>query len=165
MSSLWHGAGLNYLVWGGIHGLYQVLGSCLPRREARRGAVCRVLQAVVVFALVDFAWLFFRADSLSQALAILHRIIFRFQFKEMTYYGSYLMGRSKPELALLLAGIVLVFLVDFLHEKKLSLEELAARKLPAAARWALYIALTLGLLLVILREYGQATSNFIYTRF
>lgn len=165
VSGLWHGAGLNYLVWGGIHGLYQVLGSCLPRREARGGAVRRVLQGVAVFALVDFAWLFFRADSLSQALAILHRIIFRFQFKEMTYYGSYLMGRSKPELALLLAGIVLVFLVDFLHEKKLSLEELAARKLPAAARWALYIALTLGLLLVILREYGQAASNFIYTRF
>lgn len=165
VSGLWHGAGFNYLVWGGIHGLYQVLGSCMPKRDVRGCAVRRVLRAAVTFALVDFAWLFFRADSLSQALAILHRIIFRFQFKEMTYYGSYLMGRSKLELALLLAGIILVILVDFLHEKKLSIEELAARKLPTVVRWALYIALTMGLLLVILREYGQAASNFIYTRF
>jgi len=195
VSGLWHGAGAHYLVWGGIHGIYQVLeslvsesrirgsnvlgsrvrGSNIPEncargssvlgRDRRNGAVRRILRGVLTFALVDFAWLFFRADSVTQAFAILYRILFRFQFKEMTYYGSYLMGRTKPELLLLLAGIALVFLVDLLHEKKISLEDFAARRIPLAVRWMVYIALTLGILLVTVREYGQGASSFIYTRF
>lgn len=199
VSGLWHGTGLQYLVWGGIHGLCQVLESCIPmltgagtvrflpgrgraagshapggrenltalenKRERRGGVLHRMIRGAVTFALVDFAWLFFRSDSMAQAFAILYRVFFCFQFKEMTYYGSYLMGRTKMELFLLLLGIGLVFLVDLLHEKKISIEDFAARKIPLAVRWAVYIALTLGILLVTVREYGQGASNFIYTRF
>lgn len=199
VSGLWHGTGVQYLVWGGIHGLYQVLGSCIPmlkgakifrflpgtcrlierqapdgkenltaredKKESRGGTLHRMISGVVTFALVDFAWLFFRSDSMAQAFAILYRIFFCFQFKEMTYYGSYLMGRSKLELLLLLTGIGLVFLVDLLHEKRISIEEFAALKIPLVIRWMVYIVLTLGILLVTVREYGQGASNFIYTKF
>ncbi len=165
VSGLWHGSGLNYLVWGGIHGIYQVLEGCIPRRDGRGCAAYRMVRGVVTFALVDFAWLFFRADSVEQAFSILHRILFCFQFKEMTYYGSYLMGRTKTELCLLLAGIVLVFFVDFLHERRISIEGFAARRIPPVVRWTAYIVLTLGILLVTLREFGQGAASFIYTRF
>lgn len=165
VSGLWHGTGAHYLVWGGIHGIYQILESCIPKRNRQSGCFRRILGGMVTFALVDFAWLFFRADSMTQAFAILHRIFFCFQFKEMTYYGSYLMGRTKMELLLLLLGIALVFLVDFLHERKISIEDIATCKMPLAVRWGGYIALTMGILLAAIREYGQGASNFIYTRF
>lgn len=181
ISGLWHGSGAHYLAWGAIHGVCQVLESGISHRHRGPGlpaptnagrmenpGVCRarrIVRGMGVFALVDFAWLFFRAESLEQAFAILYRIFFCFRFKEMTYYGSYLMGRTKTELLLLLLGIVLMFLVDFLHEKKISIERYAARRLPSGVRWAAYIVLTLGILLVVAREYGQGASNFIYTRF
>lgn len=165
VSGLWHGSGVQYLFWGGLHGLYQVLGSCIPRRNHQGGGLRRILGGAATFVLVDFAWLFFRSDSMIQAFAILHRIIFRFGFKEMTYYGSYLLGRTKMELLILLLGIALVFLVDFLHERKISIEYIAVRKMPLAVRWGFYIVLTMAVLLAAVRGYGQGAANFIYTRF
>lgn len=165
VSGLWHGAGLHYLVWGGIHGVYQILGDCVPKRKHRGGALYRIFAGVFTFVLVDFAWLFFRAQSLTQAFAILHRIVFDFGFREMTYYGSYLLGRSKWIVLLALAGIALVFFVDILHEKKISIEDFAARRLPLVVRWGAYIILTLGILTVAIHEYGRNAATFIYANF
>lgn len=164
ISGLWHGSGLQYLVWGGLHGLYQILEDCFPGRAGKNGKVWRIFRCLVTFVLVDFAWLFFRAGSLRQAFEMLYRILFCFGFKEMTYYGSYLLGRTKGGLLLLLAGIVLVFAVDYLHEKKISLENTAAH-FPMVVRWTAYILLTLCILLAAVRGYGQTASAFIYTRF
>lgn len=168
VSGLWHGAGFHYLVWGGIHGAYQILGDCISRRKRRTGRVYRIFACIGTFALVDFAWLFFRAESVTQAFAILHRIVFAFHFKEMTYYGSYLLGRSGPSkwiVFLALAATALVFLADLLHEKKISIEAFATRKLPLAVRWGAYIILTLGILTVAVHEYGRNAATFIYANF
>lgn len=75
------------------------------------------------------------------------------------------MGRTKLELLLLLVGIALVFFVDLLHEKGISIEDFAACRVPLVVRWMGYIVLTLVILLITVREYGQGASNFIYTRF
>lgn len=166
VSGLWHGAGLNFLFWGALHGIYQIAADLLHvGKEKKRSAVRRLLGAVFTFMLVDFAWLFFRADSMVQAGEILHRIFFRFHLKEMTYYGSYMLGGTKWQLLFVLAGIVLVFLVDLLHEKKICIEEITAEKVNIVFRWAAYIVLTLCILFVVVRNYGQAASTFIYTRF
>lgn len=165
ISGLWHGSGLNFLVWGGLHGIYQIAESGIRKREKVTKPFQRVLQSMITFALVDFAWLFFRADSLSQAFAILYRIFFRFRLKEMTYYGSYLLGGTKQSLLLLLVGIGVVLLIDFLHEKGISLEKDMACRIPVVIRWGIYTALTLCILLAVVRNYGQAASTFIYTRF
>lgn len=166
VSGLWHGAGVNFLVWGALHGIYQIAETCFSKRKnTKKSIVRRILQGVFTFALVDLAWLFFRADSLAQAINILHRICFEFQLKEMTYYGSYLLGGTKGNLLFILMGICIVFLVDLLHEKKISLEDVAARKIPIVIRWTIYIVLTLLILFVLVQNYGQAASTFIYERF
>lgn len=166
VSGLWHGSGINFLVWGALHGVYQIIGNCIPKRNRKeKNAVRRGLSVAVTFALVDFAWLFFRSDSMNQAITILYRIFFCFHLKEMTYYGSYLLGNTKLNLILMLIGIAVVFLVDFLHEKKIRIEEITACRVNIIIRWAAYVALTLLLLFVIVRNYGQAASTFIYTRF
>ena len=167
VSGLWHGSGANFLLWGALHGVYQVLGD-MARRKAhpeRRRLPGRVAGAVCTFALVDFAWLFFRADSLGHALSILDRIAFHFGLGEMTYYGSYLLGGSRLDLVWALAGILMVFLVDLLHERKVSLAEFSARRINVAIRWGAYIALTLLILLTLVQTYGQAASTFLYEKF
>ena len=62
-------------------------------------------------------------------------------------------------------GILGVFLVDFLHERKLSLAEFSARRVNVVVRWGAYIALTLLILLTVVQNYGQAASTFLYERF
>lgn len=166
VSGLWHGSGANFLVWGALHGIYQIAEDIVPQKgDKKKGVVSRVVGGIVTFLLVDFAWLFFRAESLSQAATILQRIVFSFQLKEMTYYGSYLLGGTKLNLVLMLAGILFVFLIDMLHEKKIVMENVTACRVNIVIRWVGYIALTLLILLVVVRNYGQAASTFIYARF
>lgn len=166
VSGLWHGFGANFLIWGGLHGLYQIGGNLLsPKEKEHKSLIRRLGRMAATFILVDFAWLFFRADSAAQAFQILDKIIFHFDFREMTYYGSYLLGGTQTGLICMLAGIVIVFFVDFLHERKFSIENFTLLKINGAVRWTLYVALTLLLLLVIVRDYGQAASTFIYANF
>lgn len=166
VSGLWHGSGVTFLVWGALHGIYQVAAGGISKRDGKeKSAAYRVLCALFTFVLVDFAWLFFRSESMTQAITVLYRILFCFHLKEMTYYGSYLLGGTKRQLLFMLLGTAIVFLVDFLHEKKISIEEITARRVNIVVRWTAYTALTLFLLFVIVRNYGQAASTFIYARF
>ena len=77
LSGLWHGAGWTFVLWGLIHGLYQVGGVLLERlrtspAEADGGPALPA--RVRTFALVSFPWLFFRAASLEDAAVLLSRI-------------------------------------------------------------------------------------------
>lgn len=166
VSGLWHGAGVNFLVWGVLHGIYQIAETILTKKnDKKKSVIRRIMQGLFTFTLIDFAWLFFRADSLTQAVNILYRICFEFRLNEMTYYGSYLLGGTKLNLLFILVCIGIVFLVDLFHEKKIYPEEVAARKIPIVIRWTIYIVLTLLILFVLVHNYGQAAATFIYERF
>ncbi len=67
LSGLWHGAGWGFLAWGALHGCAMIL----QRLCRGRIKLPKVLAWVLTFAFVNFAWVFFRADSMSQALALL----------------------------------------------------------------------------------------------
>jgi len=62
-------------------------------------------------------------------------------------------------------GICLVFLIDFLHEKHFSLEDFTLRKVPIVLRWIMYIALTTLIIWMLVYDFGQSASTFIYERF
>ena len=77
LSGLWHGADWSFVLWGGIHGLYLVGGALAarylpPRAPAGRGTAA--LRRLRTFALVSFAWIFFRAESVADALVLLSRL-------------------------------------------------------------------------------------------
>jgi len=86
LGGLWHGAAWTFVAWGVLHGLYQVVSTAthrLRRRWCRAFRLNRVprihaaLKVVIVFHLVAFAWILFRATSFEHA-----RIYLRyFQFK------------------------------------------------------------------------------------
>lgn len=69
-SGLWHGAAWHYVVWGGLHGLFLVVETCL----ARSGKAPRLphwLAHGITAMLVLLAWVFFRAGSTAQAFSML----------------------------------------------------------------------------------------------
>ncbi len=82
LGGLWHGAGWTFVVWGGLHGGGQIVGRARRRwREAHArpaeptSAGRRAIATVVTFQLVCLGWVFFRADSMSSALAVLGRLV------------------------------------------------------------------------------------------
>ncbi len=74
LSGLWHGAGWNFLLWGGVHGLYQVCGVLYDRFGPKTIRLPRLLGRLRTFLLVSLPWLLFRAESLPAAGALLSRL-------------------------------------------------------------------------------------------
>ena len=81
-SGLWHGANYTFVLWGLLHGVYQVVGVLTKDARARVIAKCnkseddaavRAVRTVITFALVCFSWLVFRANSLSDIALLLTR--------------------------------------------------------------------------------------------
>jgi D-alanyl-lipoteichoic acid acyltransferase DltB (MBOAT superfamily) len=75
LGGFWHGAGWTFVIWGGLHGLYLIYNHLLrtarPVRSPRSPAWVSWLKRVAVFFAVTIAWVFFRADSIATAFAML----------------------------------------------------------------------------------------------
>ena len=76
LSGLWHGAHETFAVWGLLHGV-MLCASLLPRRlglgQARTKGQ-KALSGVITYALVTLSWVFFRAETLAQAVDLLASI-------------------------------------------------------------------------------------------
>lgn len=83
VSGLWHGAAWTFVIWGALHGVFQVIGTLtwksrnrlLERIGLSKDSGCVVLvRRITTFLFVDFAWLFFRANSMSDAILLLKKL-------------------------------------------------------------------------------------------
>lgn len=84
VSGIWHGAGLNFLIWALLHSVYQIMGSLLLRlrkklygllRLSREEVFSKGVQVFITFQLVNFAWIFFRINDVRQACYIIKTIV------------------------------------------------------------------------------------------
>lgn len=168
---LWHGASLTFLAWGVLHGLYQI-ASRLTKQP--RKAICGKLRidtssgpahaaaVAFTFVLVAFAWIFFRADTMENAFAVMGSI-FRFDPADFANGSLLQLGLTGPELTVALAGICIVWLTD-LFQKKTDLRAALLKK-GTAVRWSVYI--TAALALLFFGQYGpiNGAQSFIYAQF
>ena len=105
ISGIWHGANWTFMIWGALHGLGVLVTRELERSKFYRERVPKLCKQFGVFLFVSFTWIFFRADSLSDALLIVRRI-----------FGAAWQDPQIPALMLLLIGMV--WLYEFLYESK-----------------------------------------------
>lgn len=105
-SGLWHGANWTYIIWGGIHGLYQILGEILrpaknkiyPHIGIRVDSISyKVGQVIVTFLLTDFAWIFFRAENIGMAIGYISNIFKRWNPWAISDKSLYSIGLSNYE--------------------------------------------------------------------
>lgn len=72
LGGLWHGANWTFVAWGGLHGLYLAAERALRKYVAwKPGPLALFALALLTFALVNIAWVFFRAKTFGAAWAIL----------------------------------------------------------------------------------------------
>ena len=72
LGGLWHGAAWNFVIWGGLHGLYLALERLLASWFKFR--LPATVHWFITFQLVSFAWIFFRADDIATSKSIIAKI-------------------------------------------------------------------------------------------
>ena len=80
LGGLWHGANIRFVIWGGVHGLGLVIEKILlpVRKRIRLNWMSKTILIFLTFHLVCFAWLFFRAESMTQAREMALQIYYTF---------------------------------------------------------------------------------------
>jgi alginate O-acetyltransferase complex protein AlgI len=76
LGGLWHGAGWNFIIWGGLHGIYLCINHLWQRwrgdgARASAGLPAKILSWAVTFFAVVVAWVFFRARTAAGAWQML----------------------------------------------------------------------------------------------
>ena len=158
VSGLWHGVGVQFIMWGLVHGVYLVLSTMTARWRKRVLSkeklgrfvwVTDLLQILVSFHLVTAAWVLFRANGLSEARLIFSKMAstsLNFSSIDTFYFG-------------LAVCLVLVLMTgEYLHG--LNIRAWYARQ-PRALRWGIYIIAIIALLFFGVFEQ----TEFLYAQF
>ena len=163
VSGMWHGASVTFLVWGLLHGIYQVLEILFePLMEKVRavlhikeeGIVHRTIAGIKTFVLVMFAWVFFRAGSMKQAVSIFQRLFTPWE-NIVWVYENYLPDMKL--LILILIAVIFVWVAEHLS-KKASMRSVKTYIVAVVSIW-------LVLLCMVFTSGTEAVNSFIYFDF
>jgi D-alanyl-lipoteichoic acid acyltransferase DltB (MBOAT superfamily) len=173
MSGLWHGASFSFVAWGGLNGLYQIIGEILqPVRDKlvtllhlnRKSFGHKLIHIVGTFILVDFSWIFFRANQFMEAFDIIKSMA-GVENQYILFDGSlYTCGLDDKNFRLMVVAIIVLLLADMCKAKGIKIREVIIQQ-DYWFRW-IFIATAITLILVF-GKYGPAydASNFIYFQF
>lgn len=127
VSGLWHGADWTYIIWGLLNGMYQIIEKEFQPFIRKLNMKChtktnsfgyKFIRMLFVFILVDLAWIFFRSDSLYQAIHYIQRMFSYQDWWSLYNMSIYSLGLDVREINILFMGVVILFSVDLLQYKK-----------------------------------------------
>lgn len=173
-SGLWHGASWSYVIWGGLHGFYQVVGDLL---KPIRQKILKLLktdinafsfkfgQILITFTLTTFAWIFFRATNLSEALYFIERLFTKWNPWVLFDQSLYTLGLDIVEMNVLSISLVVLLLVDILkYKRNISVSQFLMKQ-NLWFRWVILFFLIIAVL--VYGKYGVDfdSTQFIYFNF
>lgn len=197
ISGLWHGADWTYVIWGALHGSYLVLSiltepfwrqlSALARLD-RLPRLKTVVSTLTTFSLVTFAWIFFRAASLNDALYIVSHLasgwhaylaqswhtIVQEGLQNTANAGAYsivnaaftvltpLTEESRTVIALTALALIVLIVIEVLQFRGNFLEQLHQK--PVYLRRIIYASL-IAMILILGTSYASVQQAFIYFQF
>ena len=109
VSGIWHGANWTFIVWGIWHGLFQIVEKMLGQQKCDYGWLGKSIKIMVTFLLVNFAWIFFRMPTLSDACGVIGRI-FDFSLPK-TFFSD-----SMTTMFFMVLGIAILLFKEILDE-------------------------------------------------
>lgn len=159
VSGLWHGASWNFVIWGGLHGIYQIFGHLTRNLQSAvfrpLGKLGDLLQNWMTVALAVFAWIFFRAENFKDA-----RYFATHLFSESSHSWKEVVAQITPQtLFTLISGFTILYLIEKMQEKT-NIGEWIDRK-PQWQRWGIYYFFTFFIL--VFGYFGA--MQFIYFQF
>lgn len=168
LSGIWHGASWTFVIWGALHGMFLVFGLLTaPARDSIRlffsrrwlDKVFTVLSILFVFHLVSFAWIFFRANTVSDAFIIISKLTSGWEKLPVIISQLTTLKLGTFELGLVFFMILLMEIFHTWLRKGNVFENLRQR--PAWQRWGVYYLICGTIVL-----FGKFDSQqFIYFQF
>jgi len=181
ISGIWHGANLTFVAWGALNGLYLLCS--IWTRDLRATFVKAIglaahpklhqlVKITITFTLTCYAWIFFRANTISDALyinrAIVSGLLHPMSLLSRIPVGSRgIVGLPEGRLGPItgydfVVALVVIAFMEALHftQRGRSLKLMLAER-PIWMRWAVYYVLALAIL--GFGEFGK--RQFIYFQF
>ncbi|OJJ20846.1 membrane-bound O-acyltransferase family protein [marine bacterium AO1-C] len=158
LSGLWHGANWTFIAWGALHALlflpliFWRYGQSPLVKQSKSTMLWQGLQIIFTFSLTTLAWIFFRAEDISQALnyyqgIVTHEFMTKTSLVHLTHNSRNIL-------------IVIVFAVEWWQRKQAHALDFSQTRLPWYFRWGIYYGLILAI--AVLRS---SAKTFIYFQF
>lgn len=169
-SGLWHGANWTFVVWGGLHGLYQWIGIFTKKVKQKLLRLVGIqensrwmhgVRRVITFLLVSFAWMFFRANSIQNLGVLLQSLFSNWSIQnDYIVQTMQIMNITWVGVAIAIVSILVMFRLD--KEQRI-LEQRTACTVRINMR---YVYMIWAILLAwLILQAGNGTSAFIYFQF
>lgn len=170
VSGFWHGSSLTYILWGGLHGLLQIIETFLYPRSGNsepEGRLRRFLkrkhwwQLPVTFILLCFTWIFFRANTLEDAVWVISRLFWDAS-RPLNYLNTAVICLELSPIAAIgmTLSVILLGVYDYASLKCDVIAALSKQKF--FIRWPVYVLLLI--IIALFAPKGVATE-FIYFQF
>lgn len=174
VSGLWHGANWTFVIWGALHGAFQIIEDvCSPVYKT----ICRHLnintnvfsyhfgRILVTYLFTSCAWVFFRADSVRQAVSYFHIMLTKWNPWVLFDESLYEYGLDRREVFILFFSLLLLTLADVLRRTR---NKNVAEVIMEQNYCFRIVALTLLIIYILVYgQYGIAfdSAKFIYFDF
>lgn len=164
VSGFWHGSSLTYIVWGFTHGLLQIIETIIYPKT-KKGVIVkhrkRWWQLPITFAMLCLTWIFFRANSIQDAIWIISRLFWDAS-RPLNYVRTCVicLGVSRPAALGMLLSAALLAAYDLASLKGDVISALSRQKF--FIRWPVYVFFLV--IIALFAPKGVATE-FIYFQF
>jgi len=165
ISGLWHGANWTFVLWGALHGFYLIFSIVTKGVRVklvrwvgldRYPNLHRALQVLVTFSLVTFAWIIFRANTLSDAVTIIKNIIL---INLSNLHINVVDGMPRNELIIAFCAIGFMECVHWAQSRGSIIQMVANRSI--LVRFGIYYVFVASI--ILFGKFG--VSEFIYFQF
>jgi D-alanyl-lipoteichoic acid acyltransferase DltB (MBOAT superfamily) len=174
VSGLWHGAAWTFVIWGALHGCYQIIGDVLKPVRKKINSICKVNteafsyelgQVLITFALTTFAWIFFRAESLKEALVYIKQMVTNWNPWVLFDKSLYTIALNETECNVLLTAVGFLVIIDLLKRvKNKNLSEFLMEQ-NLWFRWILVIVVIMSIVIYGIYGIQFDSAKFIYFDF
>ena len=173
VSGLWHGAEWSYVVWGLLHAVFQIVGSVTKKFRDRLADILSVkrdsfgqkaLEMLFTFICIDFAWIFFRADTVEGAFEVIKAMTDTFNPWILFDDSIYKLVISRKNFGVMIFGLFVLFAADFLKYKGICVR----RKIQEQNFWFRTVVLAAAVWMIfIFGIWGPSytETSFIYFQF
>jgi len=148
VSGIWHGANWTFIVWGCMHGVCQIIEKMLGLQKLKSGnGLIKFGRILITFLLVNFAWIFFRMPTLSDAIGVIGHIF-------DVHQSMALEVTSKHIFLLMIVGTIILMLKDVRDEFAPNRVKLFESRFKVV-RWMSYVAVIVLIMLAGVFDAGQ----------
>ena len=160
ISGLWHGANWTFVIWGALHGFYMLFAIWTNKIRdkfnhliyGKREYLLKLSQVIITVLLAWFAWIFFRANTFSDAILIIKKIFVHSS-------GNLNLFSYRIDFVLSLALIGLLIIIEILEEKIQLYSRI--KKIAKPIKWIILILILFSI--VVLGKWESI--DFLYFQF